>query len=127
MADFNTLINKEISEILRIERKGSYNENYCKGLCIGVDGIEKYLVIAVKRCKLICTFLNYGEVSVEFPRCEINDISEGDFLDLYVDQKIVFLRYFNDENSPSKSFFLLITKDFQLRFDKTGLIDLNNR
>lgn len=127
MVELRLIINRKITEVLRIDKEGVCEKSHTRGLCFGVDGHDKYLVVAVKRCRLICTFLNYEKIHTLFPKRDINDPIEADFLDLYVDQKIVFLRYFNDENSPSKSFFLLITKDFQLRFDKTGLIDLNNR
>ncbi len=127
MVELSLIINSKITEILRIDKKGLCEEYYTKGLCFGMDEHNKYLVLAVKRCRLICALLNYEEILTLFPQRDINDPIEADYLEYYLDQKIVSLRFFNDESNSSKSFFLLNTTGFQLRFDTTGLIDLNNR
>lgn len=127
MVDFNLFINKEITEIQRIDRKGLFTEHYSRGLCFGVDGGEKYLVIAVKRFKLICELLNYVEVSEKFPRFEINDIATDDLLAYFLGQKIISIRFHNDSIVSNKSYYLMITNHFKLEYDNSGCINLNNR
>ena len=135
MVDFNTFINKKITEIKRIDKKGAFTKHLSRGLCIGVNENEKYLVIAVKRLRLICELLSYDEVSEIFPRFEINDIALDehndnaiyDFFDYFLGQQIISIRFHNDINNSNKSFFLMITNNFKLGFDNSGYIEIDNR
>jgi len=126
MVDLSSVISKEVTEIQRIDRQGDFDENHAKGLCFGLNGFDKYLVVAIKRCKLICTFLNYEEVSLTFPRCDINDISEEDYLAYYLGQKIKSISFHNDLDNSNKSYFFITFEDFTLRFSNSELIELNN-